>query len=930
MKRFRLMQELPGGRLSVGLLIFLALAAVALADRLYHERHYGRMFVRLSERLASDRSVTVFTRRSDGTLTALNRRAEDDRLYSRDSDWKKVMSIVITSSPVDPVRSDEVEVRIGPGWPHTTILPVSSVHLLPLDNPGLQAHRRQLLFEQACEVTVDAATRSLLPLNAGLINWQGDFLLVAHSLCLGLLYFLLLTGVGCILRRLGPLQVTAVPKSGALMRLAAEVVRFFMFVLAIHLAWLWLRQLTIMRESWPLVLGILSAVGIAALIAGWFRVVDRTRSERQLAIRMLFLIFVMALLKLYWLSHVETIPRSDYARYYEYGKQMAAGDWEAIRNGPKGQSALYLRRASVVTFPVAVCFGSSISTFEVVHTVVQCVTAAMFCLLVRQMAGIRAAAHALPLLLISPEIWYQAGMITHNVWGYFWIVATWLAFDCYLKHSAQLERRTAGWLRRISGAVFWGIGIGIGITMVDLTKGYGIFFLVALPAVIVVGPRIMKLLTDCAPDGMGFIPGRFTFLLVALMSSRMLTTGADSFLLSRSGLKLPPGWIVAHACSVEAAGAGGGEALAVWISRYHYLVPESHRQPLVLRKLLHEKVGEATEVLLCAFRKNRLLFSVVDAMGHSQDSVSPATAAPTVDNVRFGAIQFVIGNVVMLASGICFLARLMLRECLVSSWSELFPLLTTGVVLAVIYLAFEAHPYYAINFVLLFSWSAGVVLDRLRRPFTAHAVSAAFPVLRLFSPDRLTAVAAGLLLLGCYCLLGAAVDRSGLTFFRVAAGAGSHVQEDGKDAWVQGLPQNAASGVSRVHGWLEFRPESGMVRKGEKISQQFVVQCGGRWLPGLSFFISGNQRARINRINDEWKSLPFLYSVSIEDFKLAENRPLEELAFPRFRGVPKKFWDPDGTGEARNVTVTVSLECTADIAIGRLSPPPAIALEYFH
>jgi hypothetical protein len=918
------------GRVLRLVLLFLALATVSGIHRLHTERHYSRMFVRLDESLAGDDSVTVFTLRLDGVMTPLIRRNEDRRLFSRDSGWQKVRSIVITGDAVGTVRPEQLEVRVGSGWPHTTALSVGEVRALSLENASLDADRRRLRFNEAYEVTVDGGRASVFLWNAGVINWQGDLLLLIHSLCLGLFYFVLLSGLCWILSRLGGLPMPTLPKTGGPVRLAAEIVRFFMLVLTAHLAWLWFWQLTVMREAVPLVQGILGALGIAALIAGWFKIVDRARSERQLAIRMLLLTGIMALLKLFWLSHVEGIPRSDYAEYYKYGKQMAAGDWDAIRNESKVQSAIYLRRASVCTLPVVLCFGSSISTFEIVNTAVQSLTAVMFCLLVRRISGMRAAAYALPLLLISPEIWYQVGMITHNVFGYFWIVATWLAFDGYLIHAGRLQNHGAGWLLRIGGAVFWGIVVGVGVTMVDISKGYGIFFEAGLLAVTVFGPAVMRALAGTVCDGLSFYAGRYSFLIIALLTSQILLASANSLLLSRSGIKLPPLWLPAHASAVEAAGPGGGESLAVWMSRYHYRTPQSHVIPVVFRKILHERIGQATESLKCVFRKNLLLCSVVDAMGHSQDSVTPSNAAPAIENVRFGSMQFALCNALMLALGIGFVARLLLPEPLVSSWSELFPLLTSGLVLAVVYLTFEAHAYYSVNFIFPFCWSAGVALDRLRRAVAPATVSPGVALRRLFSVDRFAGAATGIALLCCYCLLGTVVDQMGLTFFRVAAGSGGSESGVAEAAVVEALPENAASGVSRVHGWLEFRSECGVVRKGERIVQRFRVQTGRSRLPGLSFFISGNQRARIHRINDNWKSLPFRYSVSIEDFVLAENRPIEELALPRFRSVPRHLWDSAGKDAGGDVTVTVTLECTEDVAIGRLSPPPAVAIEYFH
>lgn len=922
----------PGTRRgrAVGLMLLLvALIIWSCIHRLHTDRHYGRMFVRLDEKLAENDTVTVFTRGSDGVVTPLIRRDEDPRLFSRDSGWKKVTSIVITGDSIGPVRPDQVDVRVGAGWPHTTVLPVRGVQVLSVDSTGLEAQRRRLQFEQACEVFVDEAKQSVFSRNEGVINWQGDMLLVFHALTQGMLFTILLVGTANLLYRLGQLAGSGVVVRGGVIRLMAEVIRFFMLVLSVHLAWLWFWQLYVMREAAWFVPGILAAIGLAALFACWCRIVERTGTERQLAIRMLMLTILAAILKLYWLSHSEGTPRSDYARYYEYGKQLAAGDWEKIRNSPRSQSAIYLRRALVCTYPVAAVFGSSLSVFGAVYTGVQSLTAIMFSLLVWRMAGIRASAYALPLLLISPEIWYHAGMITHNVFGYFWIVATWLAFACWLRQGALQQQRGTKWPVRMLWALCWGIALGIGLSMVELTKGYGIMVEASLATTIVCGPTIMRSLGGRIAEALQFLPGRYALLIMAVVTYRTLVPGVDAFLLSRSGLELPRQWLLAIVSSVESAGPGGGESLAVWLSRYHFQTPGKRVTPLVLRKILHEKLGAAPELLKCLLRKNELLASVVDSLGHSQDSAAPVAVGPRVENIRFGSLQYTLATAIMLGIGILFIGRLLLPVPSLS-WTEFFPMTASGMVMAVIYLAVESHAYYSANLVFPMCWSAGVVLDRLRQPKGSEAAPIRLPILRLLSWNRLVAAVTGIAFLGCYCLLGRAMDRSGLTFFPISISDAGSVSQLPETAATGKTAAYTASGATRVHGWLEFRTESGQIRKGERIVQRFVVQTGGSKLTGLSFFLSGNQRARIHRINDNWKSLPFQYSVAIENFSVVESRPIEELALPRFWSIPRKLWDKEGKVPPQNVTFTVTLECTEDVAIGRLSPPPAVAIEYLH
>jgi hypothetical protein len=113
-------------------------------------------------------------------------------------------------------------------------------------------------------------------------------------------------------------------------------------------------------------------------------------------------------------------------------------------------------------------------------------------------------------------------------------------------------------------------------------------------------------------------------------------------------------------------------------------------------------------------------------------------------------------------------------------------------------------------------------------------------------------------------------------------------------------------------------------------SGSFEVQSEAGPLKGLRFFVSGNQRDRQRRINDAWKDLPVRYSIAINGHRVMENRRIEELIKPQYVRVPAKFWLGDQPATERKAIVTITLECTENVKIGGVFPPPAIALEYFH
>ena len=137
------------------------------------------------------------------------------------------------------------------------------------------------------------------------------------------------------------------------------------------------------------------------------------------------------------------------------------------------------------------------------------------------------------------------------------------------------------------------------------------------------------------------------------------------------------------------------------------------------------------------------------------------------------------------------------------------------------------------------------------------------------------------------------------------------------------------SGISRVHGWLECKVTRGVILRDATAVQDFEVDLKSSELYGLGFFLSGNQRFRQCRDLSAWNDLPIRYSLAVGGRTLVEDRPISDLAIPRFKTVPPEVLQQDGKKTGR-VIVTVTLRCEEDAAIGRVFPPPAVAVEYFH
>jgi len=917
----------------------LAVLTVALSVllgfyRIASERHYSRMYIRVPGDVTDDSSIMVFLRNSAGAITPLASRPEDQRLFTRDAGWQRIQSVVITGNQLSPPDKARIEVRVGPGWWHTSSLVIKEVREISPDIVELAEHRRRYLFERAWEVIVEPYRGSVFRWNTGVINWQGDALLLAHMVTQGLAAACVLVLFTGSLRVLATLPRVTPPDSGLFGRIAgvvSELFRIVMLVLLGHLCWMWCSTLASIRESQQYICGVLAAAALACLFSVWFRIVDRTDCERRLLRRMVTLAALIFLLKLGWLSTITFVPRSDYLDYYRYGVQVASGDWDAVRKDPSSAVAsLYLRRSFVFAAPVAFVVGPSIAAFEFANVFLQCLTVIMFCVFVRRISGIRAAAYALPLLLVYPEFWYQAGTVTHNVAGYFWIMALWLSVDSWLRQAGRQQLGGAGHVAFAVTAIIRGVITGICSGLLELTKSYGPMFEAGLVISVIAGPVIIRV---CGGNCLALRQAgwtRWIFLVITLGTHHLLTAQVDAFLLERSELRSPTGEVASLLTSVESAGPGGGESLAVWMEKYFRRVPAAFRTSLLLRKLLHEKFGESTEFLKCIFRKNSILSGTVDAMGYSQDSVTPVNAQPRLDNVFWGTFQYTLSNAVLLGLGVMVFLRVLLPGPLLNSAFSLFPAVTSTLVLLVIYTAVESHPYYALNFLFPFCWLTGTLVCRLRTA-DAAGFDGAVRLRRLLIPaPRFHACLVIGGLLAIYCVTGNTVDRSGLTFHRITRVAASHASDAANAETMNGLPESADAGTSRVHGWLEFRTSAGMILKGQKIEQSFEVHSQSGPLRGLCFYVSGNARARIDKINRKWRGLPVLYSVSVGSQVLLKNRPIEELANPRFVVIPAEVWGQTAGGAKDRVTVTVSLESTSNVAIGRVSPPPAIAVEYFY
>ncbi|MEY2724421.1 MAG: hypothetical protein RLZZ458_288, partial [Planctomycetota bacterium] len=620
--------------------------------RVFTAYHYEMFSVGLNQIPADVKAIQLFGLTDDRRLILLQKLQGNRQVMGKKIGWPPVTGLVVAG---EDLRVDHLQglfdVRVGVGWDSADRLAVSRITELSDDGDQVLEVLRNLGYRRSFLVELTGFRSSLLPWNRGVVNWGGDFWVLAVGCLQGAAAWLLCMVAVRGLRRMAGVEGGA-SGTGSEESLAgkvfAELLRLAAILFVGTLCWQWASTLLKLRAAEQLSAGLAATIVVGGLIWGWLRVVDRTVSDRMLYLKMALLTLSVLGLKLWWLSTVEFRPFSDYAEYQRYGAQMAAGDWEAIRNGPEGLAAIFLRRATTFALPISLAFGSSISAYEYVNCGMQAMTILLFCVLVGRIGGKRSAAYSLPFLLIYPEYWYLPGVTTQNIVGYFWMVVLWLIVEVFLRSSTGFKERGFGLFVRIGAACGFGIAAGVVCGVIELCKSYGIFMLLSVFLCLFCWrllPRSVLNERRCLQSAGG---AKVWFLIVLVLTYRLLVGGVDRYLLERSERRVPPNWTPIVLAAIDSTTNGSGEAFSIWATQYAYAANPSQLGELIVRKLLHEKVGAGVEFLKSLFRKTVVLAMPADSMSLVQDNLRTVNGTAEPENVPLGAMQYTMCHGLML------------------------------------------------------------------------------------------------------------------------------------------------------------------------------------------------------------------------------------------------------------------------------------------
>jgi hypothetical protein len=308
----------------------------------------------------------------------------------------------------------------------------------------------------------------------------------------------------------------------------------------------------------------------------------------------------------------------------------------------------------------------------------------------------------------------------------------------------------------------------------------------------------------------------------------------------------------------------------------------------------------------------------------TQDNAAGANQTRRIVNFATGGVQYIVCESTLCLLTVLCLTRLLNLHTAPLSTRELFPLLTTGAVLVVIYLLTEAHPYYSQNLAYPCSWSAGLVISLVNRQPARGRASFSDVVLSLLNLNAVAATGVIGTSVMMYLLAGAWFDCSGFTFHRIREIQGS-CRTDGPDS-VEGEVS-----VSRTTASLTLRSQEAIIPQGVRTTASFEVFSDGRPLRGLRFFVSGNQHSVGRSIGNDWAGIPVQYGVEIKG-KLVRKGFISDLRKAGYIELPAEFWaeqEPVVSKSAR-IDVSISLETTEEFRWLRSGPDPAVAVEYFN
>ncbi|MFN9235199.1 MAG: hypothetical protein ACK6D4_11205, partial [Planctomyces sp.] len=391
-------------------------------------------------------------------------------------------------------------------------------------------------------------------------NWQGDFWLLLVPLLQALLFCRLLSLMRGVIGGSFAVGEPVWTLTGRWwISVSVGLLLLSVLLLVLHQVVLVISRVVAVRSGLEAAVG--SLCGLAILQGVWlcFRTVGHRGTAGGLR-AFLCVIMLIAVVRVVWISKVDSYQSTDYARYLEIGQQIYDGRWDLLAIRGETLTPLYIRRSLIVTLPAICLFGKGLAALEWWNVCVQLLTLLVFRRLVRLLTGSAAVATAaIVLLTLMPEFWYSVTIATHNVMANLLICCVMLLLEMVRRRLA--DSGDGGWWR-VFVDVSLAIAAGCCGALLELCRSFGVFLLAA-----VWGTFFCLLLSWCFHSRLrrcAWFPGlrMFGMLVVGTLVCVGIVSQVDRAIASRVPWRTPP--ISESLVAVDTQGTGLGREMEAW------------------------------------------------------------------------------------------------------------------------------------------------------------------------------------------------------------------------------------------------------------------------------------------------------------------------------------------------------------------------------
>lgn len=873
-----------------GRALFLLVFAVLLAVRLWCGLNYASVYVQTPSSQAGSAGLRVYAWMPQRAfLRELDRIPEVPQVWMLQSQVAACESVLVVCAAGHDALAGTLRVVCGDSW-------AGPVKVLSTAGGAVRSQNEvlvKLLSPDNRAAVYELPVRRSFTMVPGVrgFNWQGDFWLLLVPLLQALLFCRLLSLMRGVIGGSFAVGEPVRTLTGRWwISVSVGLLRLSVLLLVLHQVVLVICRVVAVRSGMEAAVG--SLCGLAILQGVWwcFRTVGHRGTAGGLR-AFLCVIMLIAVVRVVWISKVDSYQSTDYARYLEIGQQIYDGRWDLLAIRDETLTPLYIRRSLIVTLPAIWLFGKGLAALECWNVCVQLLTLLVFRRLVRLLTGSPAVATAaIVLLTLMPEFWYSVTIATHNVMANLLICCVMLVLEIVRRRLA--DSGDGGWWR-VFGDASLAIAAGCCGALLELCRSFGVFLLAA-----VWGTFFCLLLSWCFHSRLrrcAWFPGlrMFGMLVVGTLVCVGIVSQVDRAIASRVPWRTPP--ISESLVAVDTQGTGLGREMEAWRVQYFPAVPRGAKYELAVRRLLHEKLASGLQIWPFLMRRNDVYSWQSDALVQVFDRLRGLIRPLKHTRVRWFSAQQAVCDGYYLLILLLLLIRLLLPRRYPVLRSEVLPLVFVGLIAVALYLLTEAHPYYAQSFLLPFCWTAALVaVSGVNAVKTAGGVSAVAnqPAWReLFAGLRRLGIPAGILcvVIAVHGLGGAWLNQSSLLFARISLM----------------LPSETSGSLltqqSRVHAAVAISPRAEGVQRGWDATVRLEGQLDAAG--SLRFFLTANQRTDTKLLLHPNHS-PVRFRLLING-RVFRQGVLADLNRPEYCIVPNSEW---GIQAGRPVELQIRLE----------------------